>query len=189
MTNQKIVNLAKSFIGKVSYVFGANNVEGGQADCSSFTQYIFSENGIDIGRTTGDQRASGGQRIKNIEDLKAGDLVFFQGTYDSGYKDNCSHVGIYIGNNEFVHCSSGASNVVISNITDDYYVKHWLDGLRKNGVYYVSNDDTETGTEVDLDFVGNIVKYVVVVGLIIVGVVSLIFSLGIHKAIIKGALS
>lgn len=189
MNNKNIVNLAKSYLGKVKYVFGADDVPNGKADCSSFVQYIYKENGVNIGRTTGAQWTSGGTKIKNKSDLKEGDLVFFQGTYASAYVDNCSHVGIYIGNNKFIHCSSGANNVVEGDLTTDYWTKHWLGGLRKSEVDYngvATNDFSNTSSEsVDFDFVGNIVKYVVVVGLIITGIVSLIFSLGIHKQIIK----
>ena len=47
-----IINSAKNLIGKVNYVFGANNIEGGEGDCSSFTQYLYQKQGVNIGRVT-----------------------------------------------------------------------------------------------------------------------------------------
>ena len=102
-----VVETAQDLVGKVDYVFGSNDIADGVGDCSSFTQYVFKQNGIDIGRTTEKQWTGIGTRIDgNNTTLQAGDLVFFKNTYRSGYTDGVSHVGIYIGNGQFIHNSS-----------------------------------------------------------------------------------
>ena len=124
-----VVNTAESMLGKVKYVFGANSItsSGGKADCSSFTQWVFAQNGIAIGRTANEQYRKGTSVAK--KDLQPGDLVFFQGTYNTA---GASHVGIYIGNNKFVHNSSGKGEVTTSELTG-YYSQHYLGAKRYDG--------------------------------------------------------
>lgn len=127
MVNLGIVDTASKCLGRVKYVFGASqiNTDGsGIADCSAFTQWVFKQNGINIGRNT-ESQMSYGQKIQKNE-LTPGDLVFFADTYASGYKNGVSHVGIYVGNNEFIHCSSGAATVVKSKLNSAYYQSHYL---------------------------------------------------------------
>lgn len=122
-----IVDTASKCLGRVKYVFGASqiNTDGsGIADCSAFTQWVFKQNGINIGRNT-ESQMSYGQKIQKNE-LTPGDLVFFADTYASSYKNGVSHVGIYVGNNEFIHCSSGAATVVKSKLNSAYYQSHYL---------------------------------------------------------------
>lgn len=126
--SDKVVKKAKSYIGKVRYVFGASSPDRGKSDCSGFTQYVYKKAaGKSIGRTTSEQVRKG-KRIEKSK-LKAGDLVFFKNTYNSGYIYGVSHVGIYVGNGKFVHCSS-SGGVKASNLYESYYSKHWLMGRR-----------------------------------------------------------
>ncbi|WP_444860581.1 C40 family peptidase [Peribacillus simplex] len=84
-----VVRLARSFKGSIRYVFGSKNIAGGTGDCSGFTNYVFKKAiGKDIGSGTSAQIRKGSQVSK--VNARAGDLVFFQGTYRSGV----SHVGI-----------------------------------------------------------------------------------------------
>lgn len=120
----KVVTKAKSYIGKVKYVFGASSPDSGKSDCSGFTQHVFKKAaGKSIGRTTTTQVTKGKKVSK--KNLKKGDLVFFQGTYRKGV----SHVGIYIGSGKFIHCSS-SGGVKISSLSGSYYVQHWMEGRR-----------------------------------------------------------
>jgi cell wall-associated NlpC family hydrolase len=59
-------------------------------------------------------------------DLKPGDLVFFQNTYTWGL----SHVGIYIGNNQFIHAENETTGVKISSLTSTYYASRWYGARR-----------------------------------------------------------
>ena len=122
-----VVETAKNYIGKVRYVFGATDVESGISDCSAFTQYVFKKHGVDIGRDTISQYGKGTAVDKNY--LQPGDLVFFKNTYRKGV----SHVGIYIGNGDFVHASS-TKGVTTSNLNSDYYTEHYLGAKRIEGV-------------------------------------------------------
>lgn len=121
-----VVEEAQKWIGKVQYVFGAENVEGGEADCSSFVQYVFKKNGIDLPRVADDQARSGTEISK--DNLQSGDLVFFQNTYQT---DGASHVGIYIGNDQFIDC--GSTGVRVSNLNSNYWKEHWYKAVRVNG--------------------------------------------------------
>lgn len=120
----KVIKKAKTYIGKVKYVFGASSPQSGKSDCSGFTSYVFKKAaGKSIGRTALAQSQKGKKVSKGS--LKKGDLVIFQGTYKSG----ASHVGIYIGSGKFIHCSS-SGGVKISSLNNTYYVQHWMQGRR-----------------------------------------------------------
>ena len=121
---EKVIKKAKSYIGKVKYVFGAANPQSGRSDCSGFTSYVFKKAaGKDIGRTAANQATKGKKVAK--KNLKKGDLVIFQGTYKVG----ASHVGIYAGSGKFIHLSS-SKGVTTSRLSDSYYTKHWMQGRR-----------------------------------------------------------
>ena len=79
-----VVNIAKSYEGKVKYVFGAQDPDGGKSDCSGFTMVVFQKAGYSIPRTTGGVWTD--SKLKKVEktDLKAGDLILFKNTYNSG---------------------------------------------------------------------------------------------------------
>lgn len=84
-----VVRLARSWTGKLRYVFGGKSITNGTGDCSGFTYYIYKKAvGLDIGHGTSTQIRKGVQISK--DKAREGDLVFFQGTYRSGV----SHVGI-----------------------------------------------------------------------------------------------
>ncbi|MBO0600688.1 C40 family peptidase [Sporosarcina sp. E16_3] len=89
----------------IPYIFGGTTKNG--FDCSGFVQYAFKQSGKDVSRTTLGQFA----QSKKVTSPKPGDLVFFQNTYRKGI----SHVGIYIGNNKFVHAGGKQSQVTSLN--------------------------------------------------------------------------
>jgi cell wall-associated NlpC family hydrolase len=116
-----IVTTAKQYMG-TPYIWGGSTPSG--FDCSGFTSYVMAKNGITIPRTAALQFGSGTPVERT--NLKAGDLVFFT-TYTAG----ASHVGFYLGNGDFIHCSSAAGEVVISNLnTSTYYSSRFLGGRR-----------------------------------------------------------
>jgi|GEM_PF-1700352 len=116
-----LIATAKTYLG-VPYVFGGESVTTG-LDCSSFTQLVMKENGITISRTAADQYAEGTAVDK--ANLQVGDLIFF-----TTYKPGASHVGFYMGNNQFIHDSSVAKKVTISSLDDTYYTEHYIGARR-----------------------------------------------------------
>ena len=180
-----LAEYAQSFVGKVKYVFGSDNVPGGKADCSSFTQYIYRQYGVNIGRTT-EQQWSKGTTV-NKSDLKDGDLILFKNTWNSGYKDGVSHVGIYIGDNKFVHNSS-SGGVKISDLSESYYQQHYLGAKRIDGISSNNIGGSSTGnnssvnsnskTGIDLVWWGDLILVIFSVGLFIFGI---FFFAGIFK--------
>ena len=116
----KIVATAKKYIC-VPYVWGGESPSG--FDCSGFVQYVFKVHGISLNRTTETQYKHGSYVSKS--NLKPGDLVFFQNTYRAGI----SHVGIYVGNGQFIHASS-SKGVTISNLSSSYYTSHYYGARR-----------------------------------------------------------
>lgn len=125
-----VLQTASSLIGKVKYSFGSSSITsaGGTGDCSSFTQYVFKQNGVSLPRTAeGQYNSSKGMSVDRSR-LQAGDLVFFKGTYKSGI----SHVGIYAGNGKFIHNSS-SGGTKISDLNSNYYKQHWAGAKRITG--------------------------------------------------------
>ncbi|MBP2651608.1 MAG: NlpC/P60 family protein [Firmicutes bacterium] len=118
--NSPIITAARKYMG-VPYVWGGVTPDG--FDCSGFTQYVMKENGITLPRTAAEQFAIGTAVEK--ADLNVGDLIFF-----TTYKPGASHVGFYIGNGQFIHASSVAAKVTISNLNDTYYVEHYIGARR-----------------------------------------------------------
>lgn len=116
----KIIATAKKYIG-VPYVWGGTSPSG--FDCSGLVQYVFKQHGISLNRTTVTQYKQGTYVSK--ASLKPGDLVFFQNTYGSGI----SHVGIFIGNGQFIHASS-SKGVMISSLSNTYWASHYYGARR-----------------------------------------------------------
>lgn len=108
----RVINLAKQQLGK-SYVWGA---EGPNTfDCSGFTQYVF-KNAVSINLPRVSREQSKFGQYVNKNNLQKGDLIFF----DTDKDGSVNHVGIYIGNNEFIHASSGGKKVIISQLNGYY---------------------------------------------------------------------
>jgi len=111
--------------GTIDELLGTPYLSGGTTtkgfDCSGFSQYVFAQLGIDLERTSGSQAKMGTQISK--DDLRAGDLVFFN---TSG--DGISHVGIYVGGGKFAH--SASKGVMISALSESYYAKRYVTARR-----------------------------------------------------------
>lgn len=98
-------------------------------DCSGFVFYCFKTiYNIELPRTAKQQGYNEEyEKVENIEDLIPGDAVYFNTAYDS---DLCDHAGIYIGNGEFIHCSSAKHKVIISTLLEGVYNKRFSWGRR-----------------------------------------------------------
>lgn len=111
--DSEVLAIANDLIG-VPYVWGGSTPEG--FDCSGFIYYAFNKAGMKMGRYSSEGYYN---RAYYINDPQPGDLVFFENTYKKGI----SHMGIYLGNNEFIHASD--NGVMISSLDNPYYKKHF----------------------------------------------------------------
>ncbi len=116
----EVILMAKKFLG-VPYVWAGASPQG--FDCSGFVYYLYSKAGIRLPRMA-DGQFTAGVSVKRNE-LQPGDLVFF-----STYEPGPSHCGIYLGNNQFIHASSGAGEVTITPLTKPYYRERYLGARR-----------------------------------------------------------
>jgi peptidoglycan endopeptidase LytE len=114
-----LVRVVKTFLG-VPYKLGGSTLKG--IDCSAFVKKIYEIFNIQLPRTTREQ-FSIGKKVEK-EQLEEGDLVFFK------RRGNSAHVGIYIGDNQFVHASSYNREVKIDYLDAPYYNKRFLRGVR-----------------------------------------------------------
>ena len=113
---QKIANYAMQFLG-CDYVWGGNSPEEG-FDCSGLVHYVYGQFGYDIHRVACDI-AGDGVHVEP-DDLQPGDVLCF---YSS---DNyIGHVGIYIGNGQFIHASTYTTGVIISELDTSYYANNF----------------------------------------------------------------
>lgn len=112
------------------YKFGGNSLNG--IDCSAFTQNVFKNTNLyELNRSAREQFKQG-IVIEDKNDLKLGDLVFF----NTRRRVKPGHVGIYIGGNLFVHASSKLG-VTVSSLDHDYYSKRYM-GARRMEVSQVA---------------------------------------------------
>ncbi|MGY3735377.1 C40 family peptidase [Lactococcus taiwanensis] len=101
----QLISTAKKYLG-VPYVWGGTTPAG--FDCSGFTSYVYREAlGIEIGRTTWNQIASGQHR--SLDQAQVGDLIICYGG---------DHVGIYLGNGQVLHAPQPGESVKVSALTD-----------------------------------------------------------------------
>ena len=110
-----LISTAKSVLG-VPYVWAGSSPSG--FDCSGFIYWAFKESGQNIGGRLSTEGYYNRSYIVNSPQV--GDLVFFEGTYKAGI----SHMGIYLGNNEFIHAGS-STGVTIANLNNSYWSKHF----------------------------------------------------------------
>jgi len=94
-------------------------------DCSGFVQYVFELNGLAVPRATREQFRMG--RSIDRDHLAPGDLVFF-----STVAPGASHVGIAIGNDEFVHAPSSRGVVRVERLSADYWRRRYIGARRPN---------------------------------------------------------
>jgi len=122
LKGQEIANYALQFVG-CRYVHGGTSPKG--FDCSGLTTYVYKQFGYTLNRTCSGQLKNG--RAVSMSELQPGDLVIFK-------KGNSSvaatHVGLYIGNNQFVHASTPKVGVIVSSLSSAYYTTGFVGGRR-----------------------------------------------------------
>jgi len=122
--SQKIIDLAKKKLGK-RYVWGAVGQKN-TFDCSGLTSYVCKANGIKIPRRAIEQSKYGKYVSRN--ELQPGDLVFFDTS--KRRKGYVNHVGIYIGDDKFIHASSAKKKVVITSLKKPFYSQRFKGARR-----------------------------------------------------------
>ena len=116
-----ILATARQYLG-TPYRYGGSSPGG--FDCSGFTKYVYSVHGYSLDRTAASQYNQGSAISK--ANLQIGDLVFFKCSSSS-----IDHVGIYAGNNEFIHSSSPRSGgVIMTNLNESYYLRSYACATR-----------------------------------------------------------
>lgn len=119
-----IASIAPSFVG-TPYLYGGKTPEG--FDCSGFIHYVHQEAGLNIARMSSEDYYKQASKVIVPE---VGDLVFFKDTYKTGI----SHMGIYIGDNQFVHAASKDRGVEITKLDNPYWKEHFVAYKRFNSV-------------------------------------------------------
>ena len=119
-TGAKLVEEAKKHLGK-KYVWGATGPN--TFDCSGLTQYCHKKLGISIPRTSLELSRSGKLIAKS--NLQVGDLIFWKTT-----SAPVGHVGMYIGNNQFIHAPNSKSVVKIDSLNNSYYASKYVNARR-----------------------------------------------------------
>ena len=122
LTDQKFANMiheAEKYLG-YPYVWGGSSPST-SFDCSGFVSWVINNcgNGWNIGRQTTDGLMGYCAQVSPSE-AKPGDLIFFQGTYDT---PGASHVGIYVGDNMMIHCGNP---IQYTSIASSYWQEHFL---------------------------------------------------------------
>ena len=141
-----VVNDAMQYVGKLPYIWGGASLTNG-ADCSGFTQQLYKAYGINLDRTAQAQYEQNiGVKVTK-DQLQPGDMVFFNGYKGAG---GVGHVGIYIGNGQFVHEPGSGQTAKVSYLSDR---KDFVGGKRFGNISTtpsssasVSSDTTSTTT-------------------------------------------
>ena len=116
----QIVDYALQYLG-CPYVYATAGPDS--FDCSGFTSYVYKHFGYSLHRSSYDQLKDG--KAVQKADLLPGDILLF-----SRNGDVVTHVGLYIGNGEFIHASTSTTGVIISDLYSDYYVQHYYAARR-----------------------------------------------------------
>ena len=118
----EVVEYAKNYLGYKYVAGGASPATG--FDCSGFTQYVYKNFGITLNRTSKDQIKNGVAVEK--DDLQLGDIVIFNNEANTAI----GHVGIYVGEGNFIHASNPKGGVKITTLTTGYYAKRYVGARR-----------------------------------------------------------
>ncbi len=115
-TFRAMITEAEKYLG-YPYVWGGSSPST-SFDCSGFISWVINHSGWDVGRLTANGLLNISTPVSR-ENARPGDLIFFQGTYDTA---GASHVGLYVGNGMMIHCGSPIS---YANINTSYWQQHF----------------------------------------------------------------
>lgn len=122
---ERVIAAAMGQLGK-PYVWGTSGPNS--FDCTGLTCYAYGLEGIKLKRSAYEQGYKNGKRIEKLKDVRRGDIVVFN-TVDNGPDNLSSHVGIYLGDGQFIHASSAGGKVIISTLSSGYYNRVFSWGL------------------------------------------------------------
>ncbi|MCY9662439.1 NlpC/P60 family protein [Paenibacillus chondroitinus] len=114
--SEQIIQAANSYMG-VRYVWGGTTPSG--FDCSGFVRFLYQAKGIDLPRTSAEMHSEAGTKVS---DLKAGDLVFFA-------SKTVNHVGIYLGNDQFISATT-SRGVAVDSLSSAYWSARYVGARR-----------------------------------------------------------
>lgn len=114
-----VLDVAAQYLGR-PYRFGSSS---GAYDCSGFVRRVFEAVGVDLPRSARDQFARG--ELVGRDELSAGDLVFFR-----TYRRGASHVGIYVGDDKFIHAARRGGQIQVDSLSQRYYSSRYLGARR-----------------------------------------------------------
>lgn len=118
---EQVVATAKQYLG-CPYVWAGMSPSG--FDCSGFVNYVYKLYGYSMNRVAQDIYSKDGTPVDK-NSLQPGDLVFFGWGASS-----VSHVGMYVGNGDFIHASSSSTGVIISSLSETYYTNRYVGAKR-----------------------------------------------------------
>jgi len=127
-TAESIINYAKTWIGRSTYVWGGgrnpSDIAKGWFDCSGFINHVYAKHGVNLGSGNTDTIATKGVAVPSVAALQPGDLVFW-----NSYKHN-GHVGIYMGNGQWIG-SQSSTGVAIVEWNNSWWQGVGLGSLRR----------------------------------------------------------
>lgn len=124
VTGDDIVAYAKKYLG-YKYVYGEESPSKG-FDCSGLVWYVYKHFGYNVSRSSS-ALANDGKTISKKSDLQPGDILIFLAYNDYS---RVGHVGIYIGNNEFIHANDEKTGVIITSLDYGKYPERFVSGRR-----------------------------------------------------------
>lgn len=110
----KLIAYAKKYVG-VRYVYGGKSPKG--FDCSGFVGYVYKNSGVKLNSSASSMYANGTKVSKSK--IQAGDILFFDAS-SRGKAGSIDHVGIYLGNNKFIHASTSNKKVIVQSLSAYY---------------------------------------------------------------------
>ncbi len=117
---EEVAVRAIALVGK-PYRYGGADLDG--FDCSGLVFYIYHELGVEVPRTAAEQHHIAA--VVSRDELQPGDLLFFRIK-----RKRISHVGIYVGDNRFVHAPQSGKRIQLRSLTEKYYARHWVSAGR-----------------------------------------------------------
>jgi cell wall-associated NlpC family hydrolase len=134
-----LVTVAESFLG-MKYRRGGTNVKTG-LDCSAYVQKVFRMVGMDLPRTAREQFGVGLEVARDA--LRLGDLVFFK----RSQAKRPAHVGIYIGNDQFIHSSTTKRKIRVDSLNTRYFSTRFIGGRRMQEM-----KEPQNGSHPEMDY-------------------------------------